>query len=116
MNRCLAAGFLCCLLLPSTTRAQNVAGDTAPPPIMREMRGAWIATVGNIDWPSRPGLSSDEQQRELIVILDRLVELKMNAAIFQVRPAPDALYASRPEPWSEFLPGELGPAATPYDD
>src|SRR5258708_38740789 len=106
MNRCLAAGFLCCLLLPSTTRAQNVAGDTAPPPIMREMRGAWIATVGNIDWPSRPGISSDEQQRELPAILDRLVELRLNAAIFQLRPAADAPYPSRLETKPDRLSGD----------
>ena len=116
MKRRLAVGIVCCLLLPTRTRAQNVASDTAPPPVMREMRGAWIATVGNIDWPSRTGLSSDEQQRELIAILDRLVELKMNAAIFQVRPAADALYASRLEPWSEFLSGEMGRAPSPYYD
>src|SRR5258708_20350724 len=116
MKRRLAVGIVGCLLLPTRTRAQNVASDTAPPRVMGERRGGWMATVGNIDWPSRTGLSSDEQQRELIAILDRLVELKMNAAIFQVRPAADALYASRLEPWSEFLSGEMGRAPSPYYD
>ena len=63
----------------------------SPPRLPREFRGVWIATVGNIDWPSRPGLSSDVQQSEFIRLLDRAVSLKLNAVILQVRPASDAL-------------------------
>jgi uncharacterized lipoprotein YddW (UPF0748 family) len=90
--------------------------DTAPPTVRREFRAAWVATVGNMDWPSRRGLSSGAQQRELIAILDRLVQLRMNAVIFQVRPAADALYASSIEPWSDFLTGEMGRAPEPFYD
>jgi hypothetical protein len=36
--------------------------DSAPPPIPRELRAAWVASVSNIDWPSRPGLSTAQQQ------------------------------------------------------
>lgn len=88
----------------------------APPPVEQEFRGAWIATVANIDWPSRRGLSVDDQKEELRQMLDRLVELNMNAAIFQVRPATDALYASELEPWSEYLMGEMGRAPEPFYD
>src|SRR4030095_10240917 len=65
-----------------------------PPPVTRELRGLWVATVGNMDWPSRPDPSTDRQQRELVAILDRAAALKMNAIVFQVRPEADAFYPS----------------------
>lgn len=86
----------------------------APPP--REFRGVWVATVGNIDWPSKPGLSSDQQQREIIAILDRATELHLNAIVLQVRTACDALYRSNFEPWSAFLTGQQGKPPEPYYD
>lgn len=79
-----------------------------PPALAREFRGVWVATVGNIDWPSKPGLPADEQKRELLAILDKCVALKLNAVVFQVRPMADALYESQLEPWSEFLTGTMG--------
>ena len=60
----------------------------------REFRGVWVATVTNIDWPSRPGLSVDQQKQELIGILERHKAQGMNAIILQVRPAGDAFYAN----------------------
>jgi uncharacterized lipoprotein YddW (UPF0748 family) len=87
-----------------------------PPPPVREFRGAWIATVANIDWPSKPGLSVAEQKAELIALLDRAVQLKLNAIIFQVRPSSDAVYASAIEPWSEYLTGTMGRAPQPFYD
>ncbi|MEO6871107.1 MAG: family 10 glycosylhydrolase [Chthoniobacterales bacterium] len=74
----------------------------------REFRGAWVATVYNLDWPSRPGLPAATQRAELRAILDRAAELHLNAILLQVRPASDALYASKKEPWSEFLTGKAG--------
>lgn len=88
----------------------------APPSLAREFRGAWIATIGNLDWPSKAGLPSDVQQRELLALLDRAVSLRLNAVILQVRPAADALYASTMEPWSLYLSGEMGRAPEPYYD
>ena len=90
--------------------------DVRPPAVQREFRGAWIATVNNIDWPSKPGLTTAQQQRELRVIIDRAAKLKLNALIFQVRPACDALYVSRLEPWSEYLTGKMGQAPKPAWD
>src|SRR5688500_7969158 len=79
-----------------------------PPAAQREFRAVWVATVGNIDWPSKRGLSAAEQQREAVAILDKCVDLKMNAVVFQVRTSADALYKSDIEPWSEFLTGTQG--------
>jgi uncharacterized lipoprotein YddW (UPF0748 family) len=87
-----------------------------PPPIMREFRGVWVASVSNLDWPSRPGLSSEAQQAELIAILDKVRDMRMNAVILQVRPAADALYASELEPWSAYLTGTMGVPPSPYYD
>ena len=83
---------------------------------MREFRAAWIPTVGNSCWPSKPGLTTAEQKAELLALLDRAQELRMNAVIFQVRPACDALYKSDIEPWSEYLTGIQGRAPSPYYD
>src|SRR5680860_212291 len=86
------------------------------PFVMREFRAAWIATVANINWPSKSGLSTKEQQREALVLLDFLQEHNYNAVIFQVRPQADAFYESDLEPWSFFLTGEEGKAPDPYYD
>ena len=74
----------------------------------RQLRAAWIASVANIDWPSRPGLPAHRQKRELIRLLDAMRSLNMNAAILQVRPAADALYPSKYAPWSAYLTGKQG--------
>lgn len=94
----------------------NEPSRKLPPKPQREFRGAWVATVGNSVWPSKPGLPVAEQKAELIAILDRAAQLKMNAIIFQVRPACDALYASKFEPWSEYLTGKMGQPPSPYYD
>ncbi len=86
------------------------------PQVSTEFRAAWVATVANIDWPSKPGLSTQEQQREAIAILDHLKDHHFNAVIFQVRPMADALYKSDLEPWSYFISGEQGKAPDPYYD
>ena len=88
----------------------------APPKVLREFRGAWIATIANLDWPSRKGLSTVEQKAELLALFDRAVQLKLNTIIFQVRPACDAFYASSLEPWSEYLTGTMGKAPLPFYD
>ncbi|TNE54392.1 MAG: glycoside hydrolase family 10 protein [Bacteroidetes bacterium] len=83
---------------------------------MAEMRGAWVATVGNIDWPSAPGLSSDRQQMEFDSILDVLKAMGMNAVFVQIRPAGDAFYPSAAVPWSKYLTGQQGKAPEPFYD
>jgi uncharacterized lipoprotein YddW (UPF0748 family) len=97
-------------------KAERVGSTSSPPPVQREFRGVWVATVENIDWPSRRGLSTEEQEREMIAILDKCVELNLNAVVFQVRTQADALYVSKLEPWSEFLTGKMGQAPKPYYD
>ena len=81
-------------------------------------RGAWIATVANIDWPQPETIGQSEaQQAQMITLLDSLQALGMNAIIFQVRPTADALYLSELEPTSHWLTGTQGHWGdqTPYD-
>jgi uncharacterized lipoprotein YddW (UPF0748 family) len=80
------------------------------------MRAAWVATVANIDWPSTNAVTTSQQKVELLAILDRALELRLNTIIFQVRPACDALYFSSIEPWSEYLTGTMGRPPSPYYD
>lgn len=87
-----------------------------PPAPLREFRAAWITTVANIDWPSKPGLPVAQQQAELISLLDRAAQHHFNAVCFQVRSVSDAMYASSIEPWSEYLTGVQGRAPAPYYD
>ena len=94
--------IICLLLLCISVRS-----ETLPKPA-REFRAAWIATVANIDFPSKKTLSVEEQKAELIRDLDLARQLRLNAVVFQVRPMCDALYNSKIEPWSEFLTGEMG--------
>ncbi len=82
----------------------------------REFRGVWVATVQNIDWPSKRGLASDMQQQELLNILNEHQKSGINAIMLQIRPSADALYAKSREPWSMFLSGKQGLVPQPFYD
>lgn len=86
------------------------------PAVQREFRGAWIASVANINWPSRKDLSTEQQKAEAIQLLNLLQDTNFNAVILQVRPSADALYKSEHEPWSYFLTGEISKKPNPYYD
>ncbi|MGW1010815.1 glycoside hydrolase family 10 protein [Streptomyces termitum] len=73
-----------------------------------DFRGVWVATVANRDWPSRPGLTAGQQRAELLGHLDRAAARRLNAVVLQVRPAADALWPSRYEPWAQCLTGTQG--------
>jgi len=99
----------------SVVQAQS-ASQLPRPSHTREFRGAWAATVVNIDWPSQPGLSVDQQKAELITMLDKMQALNLNALVLQVRPAGDAFYKSDLEPWSYWLTAQQGRAPSPFYD
>lgn len=97
-------------LLHFTVSAQEINSPK------REFRGVWVATVVNIDWPSKAGLSTQQQQDELVKLLNKHDEQGINAIMFQIRPATDAFYAKGTEPWSQYLTGKQGQAPTPFYD
>ena len=113
-------GLGCLILLVGIDRVeaaeQYVPSTVKPPAVAREFRGVWVASVKNIDWPSRPGLTTEQQKAELLALLDRAKQLRLNAVLLQVRPSADALYPSRIEPWSEYLTGQMGRAPSPFYD
>ncbi|MBO3747688.1 family 10 glycosylhydrolase [Streptosporangiaceae bacterium NEAU-GS5] len=88
------------------TAAKACAANTAFP--KRQLRGVWIATVHNVDWPTATGQSVARQQADYVKILDNAVKRRFNAVFVQVRPASDAIYRSSLEPWSQFLTGKAG--------
>lgn len=118
----LAVAILLLAACSGTVPTESDAGTVPPPPpppppppvtfsvpeIAREFRGMWIATVANIDWPSRGGLTAVAQQAEMGVLLDAAQQAGLNAVVLQVRAAGDALYPSTLEPWSRSLTGTPG--------
>lgn len=101
-------GWVFCILFSISLSAQKLP--------QYEFRAVWIATVENIDWPSKKGLPVDKQKEEFIRLLDLHQKNGMNAVVMQIRPVADAFYPSRYEPWSEYLTGQQGLAPNPYYD
>ena len=99
-------------LLVFLLAARPAPGQDAPLP-RREFRAVWVATVNNIDWPSRKGLPTRAAQAELRQIVEQAAVLRLNAIVFQVRPSGCAFYRSALEPWSEWLTGQQGRAPAP---
>lgn len=103
------------MVLPDTIEFDDIMELTPAPP-KREFRAVWIATVDNIDWPSKKGLPVINQQREIVAMFDQQQQMGLNAVIVQIRSAADAFYAKSSEPWSEWLMGRQGLAPEPFYD
>ncbi|NNE35961.1 MAG: family 10 glycosylhydrolase, partial [Rhodothermales bacterium] len=94
----------------------GVPDGNAQPLPKHEFRGAWIATVVNLDWPVSRSLSTSQQQAALVRQIDELHQAGVNAIFFQIRSESDAMYESSIEPWSYWLTGESGKAPNPFYD
>ncbi|AOS63568.1 glycoside hydrolase family 10 protein [Actinoalloteichus hymeniacidonis] len=109
-----AVGLLCSTLsltsaAAGTPRVENDTGaEDAAPRQSTQLRGTWVSSVSNIDWPSRSGLSAETQQQEYVALLDEAVDLRLNAVFVQIRPTADAFWPSPHEPWSQWLTGTQG--------
>ncbi|MFJ4416724.1 glycoside hydrolase family 10 protein [Streptomyces sp. NPDC088925] len=104
----LAAGVVAALGTTGAALPSGTGHGGGHPPRGRRMRGEWVASVTNRDWPSAPGLPAPVQQNELLGHLDTAVERRLDTVILQVRPSADALWPSPYEPWSAYLSGEQG--------
>ncbi|POX49626.1 hypothetical protein C3489_24185 [Streptomyces sp. Ru71] len=110
-RRAFAAAALSTLTLgaaPARDGRSTAAGPRGDRRAAAELRGVWVATVENRDWPSQPGLSAAQQRAELLAHLDTAVRRRLNTVILQVRPTADALWPSPFEPWSQYLTGTQG--------
>jgi uncharacterized lipoprotein YddW (UPF0748 family) len=117
MSHLFAAGRLLAFFVSITgLLAVSARPALADVPPKRELRGVWIATVENIDWPSSRNLTPEQQRREYRRMLDIQQRNGINAVFVQVRPASDAFYQSDLEPWSRWLTGTQGKAPSPAYD
>ncbi|MBO2945135.1 family 10 glycosylhydrolase [Paenibacillus sp. F411] len=78
-----------------------------PQPVEKELRGAWVSSIYNLDWPATKTTAA-QQQQDFIQMLDKLQAAGFNAVFVQLRPAGDALYSSALVPWSKALTGTQG--------
>ena len=99
--------LLFCMSFSAVTSTSKVK-EQPKPKQQKEFRGVWVASVANIDWPSKKGLSEEEQKREYLEILDNVQRWNMNAVVVQVKPTGDSFYPSKYGPWSEYLTGKQG--------
>ncbi len=81
-----------------------------------EFRAVWIVTAFNIDWPSSPYLTAEQQKQEFINLLDIHKSYGINAVLVQIKPSGEVFYPSEYEPWSHWLTGKQGKAPEPYYD
>ena len=95
-------------LLPLLPTDSLSAQPIRPP--KREMRGVWVASVANIDFPLKPTTDTAQLKKEWLTLLDGFAQHGLNAVYVQIRPAADALYATPLAPWSVYLSGKQGQA------
>jgi uncharacterized lipoprotein YddW (UPF0748 family) len=93
--------------------ATNTFTQTPP---KRELRGAWIATYINLDWPTNASQTPDQERAAFINLLNTLKQTGINAVYVQLRSECDAMYPSSIEPWSAALTGTQGTPPNPYYD
>ncbi|HEY9230125.1 MAG TPA: family 10 glycosylhydrolase [Gemmatimonadaceae bacterium] len=106
-------------LIFGVTQSQQFSMPSVPPEVPREFRAAFVTPIwdrGFRDWPSAPGLSPDSQRAELRALLDNAAAAGLNALIFHVRLAGDAMYPTSLAPWSAFLSERSGVAPSPAYD
>jgi len=99
------AALVAALLAAAPAQACRRADPAAP---KRQLRAMWVATVLNMDWPSKPGLPVAEQKAQYVRLLDQAKRFGFNAVIVQIRPTADAFWPSSFEPWSDWLTGTQG--------
>lgn len=102
--RLLALVLACVLTLVTPAFAAGT------PSASEEMRGVWVSSVYNLDYPASPTTDPDKLKAEADEILDNCVKWGLNAVFLQVRPSGDALYKSDLFPWSKYLTGSVGTA------
>lgn len=103
-------GILCLLaILVFTMSMQTFAVNSDD-----GMRGVWVSSVYNLDYPQNPTTDATSLKKQADEILNDAQDTGFNAIFLQVRPTTDALYPSEIYPYSKYLTGTVGVA--PSDD
>ena len=84
------------VIVPTTYQKKN-----------NEFRGAWVATIANLDFPKTDTPYAFKMKFRNIAT--NLKRAGFTAVIFQVRPSNDAFYQSKYNPWSRYIRGTEGP-------
>lgn len=99
----------------------NAPDDSQNQRAKAELRGVWVTTVRNNDFPSptvyEHGFNVNEFKKEFNEVIATCKKFNLNALFFQIRPEGDAFYPSGVNPWSEYLTGEqgIGPGVEGFD-
>jgi uncharacterized lipoprotein YddW (UPF0748 family) len=94
----------------------SISAQTNQSTSTQELRGVWLGTAFNNDWPDKAGQSTEEQKKQLVQYFNLFNKIGINTVYFQVRPMGDAIYPSKTESWSRYLTGTYGQAPSPYYD
>lgn len=95
--------LLIAIIAPMLFSIGVLANDTS-------LRGVWVSTVYNLDFPSSATTDSTRLKSDIDTIVSNCVDMGYTAIFLQVRPCSDALYPSSIYPWSKFLTGKNGQA------
>jgi uncharacterized lipoprotein YddW (UPF0748 family) len=101
----LILGLMGLVLSVSTLQAQAYQEPSSEAP-KHEFRSIWVATALGLDWPKTTDV--EQQRATLLAIIERHVEMRMNAVVFQVTSRGNALYYSERLPWAWRMTGTMG--------
>lgn len=87
----------------SNDKLKTVIFDRNVRQVNKNLKGVWVASVLNLDFPKTKGVES--QKKEIDTMMDNIKDWGLNAVFFHVRPSADALYNSEYEPWSIYITG-----------
>lgn len=95
---------------PVTAEETQENGQSALQQEKEEMKGVWIATVCNLDFPTVQTTDAGFLAAEIDTQIANCKKLGFNTIFLQVRPSSDAIYPSALFPWSAYVTGQQGTA------
>ena len=93
---------------PAVTKTAAAADQTVAQAAAQDMKGIYVSTVLNLDYPAAPTTDSAQLKAQIDSIVTNCSNLGMNSIFFQVRPCTDAFYQSSIFPWSKYATGVQG--------
>ena len=94
------------LVLSTSTLQAQAYQQPSSEASKHEFRSIWVATALGLDWPKTTDV--EQQKATLLAIIERHVEMRMNAVVFQATSRGNALYYSERLPWAWRMTGTMG--------